>query len=80
MDPKEKDGPKGNGQTLDTHGTIYWHGKTYGLEVDPWAAVEPVPYLCAVGLNSSDEEFSEPKRVSREKQTKNLPSTKDLHM
>ena len=25
-----------------------WHGKAYGLEVDPWAAVEFVPYLCAV--------------------------------
>ena len=22
VDPKEKDGPKGHGQTLDTHGTI----------------------------------------------------------
>ena len=25
-----------------------WHGKAYGLEMDPWAAVEPVPYLCTV--------------------------------
>ena len=56
----------------------HWHGKTYGLDMDPWAAVEPVPYLCAVSLNSSEEEFSEPKRVSREKQIKILPSTKDF--
>ena len=39
------------------------HGKTYGLEVDAWTAVEPVPYLCAVSLNSSCEEFSKPSRV-----------------
>ena len=44
-----------------------WQSKTYGLEVDPWAAVELVPYLCAVSLNSSVDEFSEPKRVSRER-------------
>ena len=32
--------------------------------MDPWSAVEPVPYLCAVSLGSSCEEFSEPKRMS----------------
>ena len=37
-------------------------GKAYGLEVDPWAAVEPVPYLCAVNLTL---EYSEPKHVSK---------------
>ena len=35
------------------------------LEVDPWSAVEPVPFLCAVNLNSSCEKFSEPRRMSR---------------
>ena len=55
-----------------------WHGKTHRLEVDPWAAVEPVPYLCAVSLNPSDEKFSKPKCVSRERQTKISPSTKDF--
>ena len=35
-----------------------WHGKAYGLEVDPWATVEPVPCL-------SCEEFSEPKHVRK---------------
>ena len=35
------------------------------LEVDPWSDVELVPYLCAVSLNSSCEEFAEPKRMSR---------------
>ena len=30
-----------------------WHGKAYGLEMDPWAAVELVPYLCAVSLKPS---------------------------
>ena len=40
-----------------------WHGKTYGLEADPWTAVEAVPYLCAVSLKSSCEEFCKPKRV-----------------
>ena len=54
-----------------------WHGKTNGLEVDAWAAVENVPHLCAVCLNPSDEEFSEPKRVSRERQTQILPCTED---
>ena len=34
-----------------------WNCKTYGLEVDPWAAAEPVPYLCAISLKSSDEEW-----------------------
>ena len=42
-----------------------WHGKTYGLEVDPWAAVEPVPYLCAVSLKPSCEEFPAPKHVKK---------------
>ena len=31
------------------------------LEVDPLAAVEPVPHLCGVSLKLSCEEFSEPK-------------------
>ena len=29
-------------------------------------AAEPVPYLCAISLKSSDEESSKPKRVFRE--------------
>ena len=66
---KGKGWPKGkrsnSGHTWDNawhHSN--WHGKTYGLEVDPWTAVEPVPYLCAISLKSSCEEFSEPKHVS----------------
>ena len=66
---KGKGWPKGNGShsrhTWDNswhHSN--WHGKTYGLEVNPWTAVEPVPYLCAVSLNGSCEDFSEPKRMS----------------
>ena len=51
-----------------------WHGKTNGLETDPWTAVEPVPYLCAVSLKSSCEEFSKPKRVTRETHTKTSQS------
>ena len=39
--------------------------ETYGLGVDPWSAVEAVPFLCAVSLNSSCEESSEPKRMSK---------------
>ena len=30
-----------------------WHGKAYGLVLDPWSAVELVLYHCAVSLNSS---------------------------
>ena len=50
--------------------TPHWQGKTYGLEVDPWSAIEPVPYLCAVSLSSSCEEIFEPKRMTRETHTK----------
>ena len=46
-------------------GTSRWHGKTYGLEVDPWAAVDPVPYPCAVSLKWSFEEFAAPKHVRK---------------
>ena len=60
MDPRERDGPRDNGLTLVTR-----DGKTFGLEVDPWTAVETVPYLCAVSVNSSCEEFSEPKHMPR---------------
>ena len=28
------------------------HGKTYGLEMDPWTAVETVPCLCAVSFSA----------------------------
>ena len=42
-----------------------WHGKAYGLEVDPCAAVEHVPYLCADSLKPSCEEFSEPKHARK---------------
>ena len=35
VDPKERDGPKENSQTL-YHSN--WHGKAYCLEVDPWSA------------------------------------------
>ena len=51
-----------------------WHGKTYGLEMDPWTAVEPVPLLCAVSLKSSCEDFSEAKRMSRGTRTKTSQS------
>ena len=56
VDPKERDGPRENGQNPGHtwHSSWHhsnWHGKTYGLEVDPWTAVELVPYLCAVSLN-----------------------------
>ena len=44
----------------------------YGLEVDSWTAVEPVPCLCAVSLTSSCKDFFEPKRMSRG--TPKLPS------
>ena len=60
-----------------------WHGKTYDLEVDPWAAAEPVPYLCAISLKSSDEEFSEPKHVFRERERDKPRSyhvPRNLHM
>ena len=40
-----------------------WHGKAYGLEVDPWSAVKPVPYLCAVSLNSSCERHTHRKTL-----------------
>ena len=66
-DRKEREDQKENGQIQDTRGKnswyhSNWHGKAYGLEVDPWAAVEPVPYLCAV---SRTPEFSEPKHVRK---------------
>ena len=51
-----------------------WHGKTYGLEVDPWTAIEPVPYLRAVSLNPRCEDFSEPKRMARRVYTKTSQS------
>ena len=49
-DPKERSDKKENGQILVTRGRIpgtrlNWHGKAYGLEVDPVAAVDPVPDL-----------------------------------
>ena len=55
---------KENGQTQVTLGTLpgiipIGKAKTYGLEVDSWSAVEPVPYLCAVNLNSSCEDLFE---------------------
>ena len=78
---KEKGGSQGNGwskgkwsnpgHTWDSSWyNSQWHGKTFGLEVDPWSAVEPVPYLCAVSLCSSCEEFSEPKRMTKGTHTK----------
>ena len=33
--------------------------------MDPWAAVEPVPFLCAASLKPSCEESSEPKQVRK---------------
>ena len=51
-----------------------WHSKAYGLVVDPWSAGESVPYLCAVSLHSSCEDFSEPKRMSRGTNTKTTQS------
>ena len=80
---KGKDGSKGNGcpkgkwsnpgHTWDSSWyNPHWHGETYGLEVDPWSAVEPVSYLSAVSLSSSCEVFSEPKRMTRETHTQNV--------
>ena len=65
MGPKERDGPKEKwatpGHTWDSSWyNPHWHGNTYGLEVDPWSAVEPVPYLCAVSLSSSCEDDRNP--------------------
>ena len=37
----------GRKERVDPH----WHGKTYGLEVDPWSAVETVRFFCAVSLS-----------------------------
>ena len=79
VDLKERDGPKENGQTLVTRGTVLGTShtgteKSYGLEVDPWSAIEPVPYLCAVSLSSSCEEIFEPKRMTRETHTKTSQS------
>ena len=73
MNPKGKGWSKGKwsklGHTWDSSWyNSHWHGKAYGLEVDPWSAVEPVPY--AVSLSSSCEEFSEPKRMKRGTHTK----------
>ena len=58
MDPKERDGPRKNGQALVTRWTIIGNipigtAERMVFEVDPWAAVELVPYHCAVSLNSS---------------------------
>ena len=74
--PKEGDGPKKNGQTWVTVQFLvqYIGTEKYGLEMDPWSAVEPVPYRCAVSLNSGCEEFSEPKRMSRVTHIKTSPS------
>ena len=85
VDQKERDGQKGNGQTLVTPGTNLLHssnlhGKMYGLEVGPWAAAERVPYLCAISLTSSDEEFSETKHVFRETNQDLAECQRDLHM
>ena len=57
--PKGKGWPKGkwsnSGYTWDdSWHSSNWHGNTDCLEVDPWAAAELVPYLCAVSLKSSD--------------------------
>ena len=38
-------------------------------EVDPWTAVELVLCLCAVSLNSSCEDLSEPERMTKGRQT-----------
>ena len=63
-------GHKRNSPRCNSHS----HGKTYGLEVDPWSAVELVPYLCAVSWSSSCDESSEPKRTTRETHTKTSQS------
>ena len=76
---KGKSGLKENGQNSGHmwDNSCYpsnWHSKTYGLEADPWTAVEPVLYLCAVSLKSSCEEYSKPKRVMRGTHTKTSQS------
>ena len=53
---RERDGPKENGQSLVTRGTVLGTihtgtAKRTVLKVDPWSAVEPVPF--AVSLSSS---------------------------
>ena len=68
VDPKGRAGPKENGQILVTRGTVLGTihigtGKRTVL-MDPWSAVELVPFLCAVSFSSSHEEFSEPKRMT----------------
>ena len=53
----------------------HWHGKSYGLV--KWIRgrpVELVPYLCAVSLSSSCDEFSELKCMSRGTPLKTLQS------
>ena len=73
VDQKERDGARETGQFPWDRSWHHsnWYGKTYGLEV---AAVRPVPYLCAVSLNSSCEEFSEPKHMTRGTRTKTSQS------
>ena len=73
-DTKEPKKRSNSGHTWDNswyHSN--WHGMTYGLEVDPWAAVDPILYLCAVSLKSSCEEFTEPKHVRKAHCTDTLP-------
>ena len=59
---KQENGSKGKGWSKGKRSNLghtwvsswhhsNWHGKTYGLEVDLWSAVELVPYLSAVSLN-----------------------------
>ena len=77
---KGKSGSKGKrsnpGHTWDSSWyNSHLHEKTYGLEVvDPWSAVEPVPQLCVVSLSATCEEFSEPKRMTKETHTKTSQS------
>ena len=70
MDPKERDGPRESGQIQVTRGTIrgivpIGTARRMVLRLIRGRLVEPVPYLCAVSLKPSFEEFSEPKHVRK---------------
>ena len=75
--PKERDGPREIGQILVTRGTILGTipigtAKLMVLRSIRGRLLNLFPYLCAVSLNSSCEDFSEPERMPRGTHTKNF--------
>ena len=71
---RDREDRKENGQIPDTIGKILGTilgisrigmERRMGSRVDPWAAVDPVPYLCAVSLKPDCEEFTYPKHVRK---------------